>query len=106
MTLFRAFDHRNYRLFFGGQFVSLVGTWMQTIALSWLVYRLTGSAALLGAVMFAIQAPVFIVSPLSVRTARSVAGTAAAICAANNSFLLSNRSAASPPSGETMNTGA
>jgi hypothetical protein len=44
----RPFAHRNYRLFFAGQLVSLTGTWMQRIALSWLVYRLTGSAVLLG----------------------------------------------------------
>ena len=46
--LLRAFRHRNYRLFFGGQGLSLVGTWMQQIAVSWLVYRMTGSALILG----------------------------------------------------------
>src|SRR6266481_9664724 len=55
----RAFRHRNYRLFFAGQLTSLVGTWMQTVAQSWLVYRLTGSATLLGLVGFATQIPVF-----------------------------------------------
>ncbi len=55
----RAFRSRNYRLFFAGQLVSLVGTWMQSVAQSWLVYRLTGSTALLGAVGFCNQIPVF-----------------------------------------------
>ncbi len=55
----RALAHRNYRLFFFGQLVSLVGTWMQSVAQSWLVYRLTGSATLLGLVGFATQAPTF-----------------------------------------------
>jgi MFS family permease len=59
----RALRYRNFRLFFGGQIISLVGTWMQTIAQSWLVYRMTGSAALLGAVGFASQIPVFLLSP-------------------------------------------
>jgi len=54
----RALRHRNYRLFFSGQLVSLVGTWMQSIAESWLVYRMTGSAALLGVAGFASQIPV------------------------------------------------
>lgn len=47
-TTFRALRHRNYRLFFFGQMISLIGTWMQNIAQQWLVYRLTGSAAMLG----------------------------------------------------------
>jgi MFS family permease len=57
-------QHRNYRLFFLGQLVSLIGTWMQSVAQSWLVYRLTGSAVLLGTVGFASQIPVFLLSPL------------------------------------------
>jgi len=61
----RAFKYRNYRLFFGGQGVSLIGTWMQSIAMSWLVYRLTGSALLLGVVGFAAQIPTFILSPVA-----------------------------------------
>jgi MFS family permease len=61
----RAFRHRNYRLFFAGQLTSLVGTWMQTVAQSWLVYRLTGSAALLGLVGFASQFPIFLLSPIA-----------------------------------------
>jgi MFS family permease len=60
----RAFRHRNYRLFFAGQMVSLVGTWMQSVAQAWLVYRLTGSAALLGIVSFASQFPIFLLAPL------------------------------------------
>lgn len=59
----RAFRHRNYQLYFGGQLVSLTGTWMQSVAQSWLVYRLTGSAVLLGLVGFAGQIPVFLLAP-------------------------------------------
>src|SRR4051812_6389530 len=61
-VLFRALSHRNYRLFASGQVVSLIGTWMQTVAESWLVYRLTGSAVLLGGVGFANRIPVFLFS--------------------------------------------
>lgn len=53
----RALRHRNFRLFFGGQSISLIGTWMTRIATAWLVYRLTGSALLLGTVSFASQIP-------------------------------------------------
>jgi MFS family permease len=60
----RALKHRNFQLFFGGQLISLVGTWMQSVAQSWLVYRLTGSSLLLGSVGFASQFPVMLVSPL------------------------------------------
>src|SRR6201993_227645 len=60
----RALKHRNFQLFFSGQFISLVGTWMQTVAQSWLVYKLTGSSLLLGSVGFASQFPVFLVAPL------------------------------------------
>src|ERR1019366_6623756 len=59
----RALGYRNFQLFFGGQLISLVGTWMQSVAQAWLVYRLTGSSVLLGAVGFAGQIPVFILSP-------------------------------------------
>jgi MFS family permease len=59
----RSLRHRNYRLFFGGQLISLSGTWMQTVAQSWLVYRLTGSAALLGIVGFSSQVPTLLLSP-------------------------------------------
>jgi len=56
--------HRNFQLFFTGQLISLIGTWMQTLAQAWLVYRLTGSSLLLGSVGFASQFPVFLVAPL------------------------------------------
>lgn len=64
-TALRALRSRNYRLFFVGQGISLIGTWMQRIALQWLVYRLTGSALLLGAVGFAGQIPAIILSPVA-----------------------------------------
>src|SRR5579864_1864799 len=60
----RSLRHRNFRLFFGGQLISLIGTWMQNIAQAWLVYRLTGSSFLLGMVGFASQIPVFVLAPL------------------------------------------
>ena len=61
----RALRHRNFQLFFAGQLISLVGTWMQSVAQSWLVYRLTGSPALLGLVSFAGQIPIFLLSPIA-----------------------------------------
>src|ERR687885_101609 len=63
--MLRALRHRNYRLFFSGQSVSLVGTWMTRIATSWLVYRLTDSALLLGVVGFAGQIPSFLLAPFA-----------------------------------------
>jgi MFS family permease len=63
-TLLRALRHRNYRIFMGGQLISLIGTWMQTVAESWLVYRLTGSALLLGVAGFANRIPIFLLSPI------------------------------------------
>ncbi|HEY1373783.1 MAG TPA: MFS transporter [Candidatus Binatia bacterium] len=63
-SLGRSLRHRNYRLYLTGQLVSVCGTWMQQVALSWLVYRLTGSATLLGAVGFASQIPIFALSPI------------------------------------------
>jgi MFS family permease len=60
----RALKHRNFQLFFGGQLISLIGTWMQNVAQAWLVYRLTGSSLLLGSVGFASQFPVFLAAPL------------------------------------------
>ncbi len=63
--VFRALKYRNYRLFFCGQGISLVGVWMQNIAMGWLVYRLTGSALLLGVVGFTSQIPILILSPLA-----------------------------------------
>jgi MFS family permease len=63
--IFRSFKYRNYRLFFGGQSISLIGTWMQRIAMPWLVYHVTGSVFLLGVVSFAGQIPTFILSPVA-----------------------------------------
>ena len=61
----RSLRHRNFQLFFSGQLISLIGTWMQNVAQSWLVYRLTGSSLLLGTVSFAGQIPVFPIAPLA-----------------------------------------
>jgi MFS family permease len=63
-TTFRALRHPNFQLFFGGQLISLIGTWMQSVAQSWLVYRITHSSLLLGSVGFAGQFPVFLAAPL------------------------------------------
>ena len=63
--LFRAMKNRNYRLFFAGQGISLTGTWMQQVALGWLVYRMTNSALLLGVVGFAGQIPAFFLLPFA-----------------------------------------
>lgn len=63
MTTFRAFKHRNFKLFFYGQSVSLLGTWIQKTAVVWLVYRLTGSALLLGVVTFVSLIPTLLLSP-------------------------------------------
>jgi MFS family permease len=62
--MLRALRHRNFQLFFGGQLISLIGTWMDNIAEAWLVYRLTGSSLLLGTVAFAGQIPVFLLAPI------------------------------------------
>src|SRR5215475_5754345 len=62
---FRALRHRNYRLFFTGQSMSLIGTWMTMVATSWLVYRLTNSAWLLGLTVFMGQIPAFFLAPLA-----------------------------------------
>jgi MFS family permease len=61
----RAFRHRNFRLFFAGQGASMLGTWIQQIAQSWLVYRLTGSPLLLGVTGFAGQFPILLLAPLA-----------------------------------------
>jgi MFS family permease len=63
--MLRALGHRNYRLFFSGQSVSMVGTWMTRVATSWLVYRVTGSELLLGVVGFAGQIPSFLLAPVA-----------------------------------------
>ncbi len=62
--MLRALRHRNFQLFFSGQMISLIGTWMDNIAEAWLVYRLTGSSLLLGTVAFAGQIPVFLLAPI------------------------------------------
>src|ERR1700756_639046 len=62
--LLRAPRHRNFQVFFSGQLISLIGTWMDNIAEAWLVYRLTGSSLLLGTVAFAGQIPGFLFAPI------------------------------------------
>jgi MFS family permease len=62
--MLRSLRHRNFQLFFSGQLISVIGTWMQNVAQSWLVYRLTGSSLLLGLVGFAGQIPVFLLAPV------------------------------------------
>jgi len=64
-TTLRALRHRNFQLFFGGQLISLIGTWMQNIAQDWLVYRFTGSSLLLGTVAFVSQIPIFLLAPVA-----------------------------------------
>lgn len=64
-TVLRAFKHKNYRLFFCGQCFSVIGTWIQSIALSWMVYRITGSALLLGVTGFCSQIPSLILAPFT-----------------------------------------
>jgi MFS family permease len=68
----RSLGNKNYRLFYSGQFISLTGTWMQMVAQSWLVYRLTGSAATLGFVAFAGQVPGFLLAPVGGAVADSL----------------------------------
>jgi MFS family permease len=63
--IFRSFRYRNYRLFFTGQSISLIGTWIQRLATPWLVYQMSGSAFLLGVVGFAGQIPTFIIAPFA-----------------------------------------
>src|SRR4051794_11096532 len=63
--LLRAFAHRNFRLFFFGQGVSLIGTWMQQVAVAWLVFLLTGSPLWLGLVAFAGQIPSLVAAPVA-----------------------------------------
>lgn len=64
-NVFRAFKYRNYRLYFGGQGISLIGTWMQRIAMGWLVYRLTNSTFLLGFVVFLSALPMLFITPFA-----------------------------------------
>ena len=64
ITTFKAFGSRNYRLYFSGQSISLIGTWMQRTAVYWLIYTKTHSAFMLGVAVFAAQFPSFLFSPL------------------------------------------
>jgi MFS family permease len=84
----RALRHRNFQLFFGGQLISLTGTWMQTVAQSWLVYKLTGSGLLLGAVGFSSQIPVFLFAPIGGITADRVNRQRVVIATQTVSMLL------------------
>ena len=61
-TTFRALRHRNFRLYWGGQLISLIGTWMQTVAQAWLIHRLTSSAFMLGLLGFMQFLPVLLLS--------------------------------------------
>ena len=63
--ILRGFQHRNFRLFFIGQLLTMIGTWMQFIAISWLMYRVTGSAFMLGMTGFALQIPILLFSPFA-----------------------------------------
>lgn len=60
----KAFRHRNYRIFFAGQFISLTGTWIRWVAIGWLAYSLSESPFLVGVVSFALFAPIFFISPI------------------------------------------
>ena len=66
----RAFRHRNYRLFFVGQLVSLIGTWMQTVAQAWLILQLTGNPFVLGLVAVVQFGPVLVLGPVRRRDRR------------------------------------
>ena len=69
IELSRSLKHRNYRLFFCGQSISLIGTWLTRVATSWLVYRLSHSALMLGLVSFAGLIPTFLLAPLRLQGA-------------------------------------
>ena len=84
----RALRHRNYRLFFAGQLISLIGTWMDQVAEAWLVYRLTGSALLLGTVAFSSQIPVFLLAPIGGALADRVDRRKILICTQSSMMLL------------------
>ncbi len=84
----RALGYRNYQLFFGGQLISVIGTWMQNIAQAWLVYRITGSAVLLGAVSFAGQIPIFVFATLGGIVADRRSRRRIVICTQTASMLL------------------
>lgn len=65
INTFNSLKYRDFRLYFIGQCISLIGTWMQQIAMSWLLYNLTGSIAMLGAIFFISQAPILLITPFS-----------------------------------------
>ena len=88
--MLRALRSRNYRLFFAGQLISLIGTWMQTVAQSWLVYSLTGSTALLGLVGFCNQIPVFLLAPLGGTVADRFPKRTILLCTQAVSMLLAS----------------
>jgi len=87
-AMFRALRHRNFQLFFSGQLISLIGTWMQNVAQSWLVYRMTGSAFLLGVVGFAGQIPVFIFAPVGGMVADRMSRQRVVIATQTTSMIL------------------
>ena len=64
-SIARALRHRNFRLFLSGQLFALIGYWMQSVAQGWLIYRITGSATLLGMLGFASSLPVLVIAPLA-----------------------------------------
>ncbi len=64
-NIFRALKYQNYRYYYYGQSISLIGVWVQNIAMGWLVYRLTGSALLLGTIAFALQIPSLLITPFA-----------------------------------------
>lgn len=86
---FRALRYRNFRLFISGQLVSLIGTWMQTVAQSWLVYRLTGKASVLGLVAFAGMFPVFLLATVGGLAADRIRPHTLVILTQTASMLLS-----------------
>ena len=61
----RPFQSRNFRIYYAGQFVCVLGNWMQNVAMSWLVYRLSGSALALGVTAFAQQVPILLLAPFA-----------------------------------------
>ncbi|MGB8011414.1 MAG: MFS transporter [Terriglobales bacterium] len=98
----RALRHRNFQLFFSGQLVSLIGTWMQTVAQSWLVYSMTKSALLLGSVGFASQIPVFLIAPFGGITADRVNRQRLVIATQTASMILAGVLAALTLSGRVQ----
>jgi MFS family permease len=98
----RALGHRNYRLFFAGQAISLIGTWTQSIGESWLVYRLTGSSALLGTTGFFAQIPVFLLATVGGTVADRHSRHRIVICTQAAAMLLASVLAALTLSGRVQ----